>query len=141
VSTDSGAAKPATSVEVSTDPAGTLAVPGRAPSASACEPYREVIEEAAARGRNAMAIWQDLVADLGFQGKYASVKRFMARLRATAPPTARVVIVTPPGAETQVDYGEGPTVRDRAASGPTLWSSHQGSTLLRRRPLARLLRL
>jgi transposase len=71
--------KPATSGEVSTDSAATM--PGRAPSASTCEPYRDVIEEAAARGRNAMAIWQDLVDDHGFKGKYASVKRFMARLR------------------------------------------------------------
>ena len=30
--------------------------PGRAPAASACEPYREVIEVALASGRNAMAI-------------------------------------------------------------------------------------
>jgi transposase len=88
---------------VSTDSAAPLAAPGRAPSASACEPYREVVEEAAARGRNAMAIWQDLVDDHGFKGKYASVKRFMARLRATAPPEARVVIVTAPGAEAQAD--------------------------------------
>jgi hypothetical protein len=35
--------------------------PGRSPSASACEPYREVIELGLSRGRNAMAIWQDLV--------------------------------------------------------------------------------
>ena len=104
--------KPATTEEVSTDSAA-MPQPGRAPSASACEPYREVIQEAAARGRNAMAIWQDLVDDHGFKGKYASVKRFMARLRATAPPEARVVIVTAPGAEAQVDYGEGPMVRDR----------------------------
>ena len=111
VSTDSGVAKPATRAEVSTD--STPPLPGRSPTASACEPYREAIEEAAARGRNAMAIWQDMVDDHGFSGKYASVKRFMARLRKTAPPEARVVIVTPPGAEAQVDYGEGPMVRDR----------------------------
>jgi len=41
------------------------------------------------------------------------VKRFMARLRATAPLEARVVIVMAPGADAQVDYGEGPMVRDR----------------------------
>jgi transposase len=107
--------KPATTGEVSTDSVMTLAMPqpGRAPTASACEPYREVIQEAAARGRNAMAIWQDLVDDHGFKGKYASVRRFMVRLRATAPPEARVVIVTAPGAEAQVDYGEGPMVRER----------------------------
>ena len=49
---------------------------GRAPTASACEPYRELIEPALARGRNAMAIWQDLVDDHGFPGRYASVRRF-----------------------------------------------------------------
>jgi hypothetical protein len=38
------------------------------PTASACEPFREAIELGLSRGRNAMAIWQDLVADCGFQG-------------------------------------------------------------------------
>ena len=50
--------------------------PGRAPSASACEPYRELIVDALRRGRNAMAIWQDLVDDHGFSARYASVRRF-----------------------------------------------------------------
>jgi hypothetical protein len=59
VSTDSEPSKPAISETVSTDPAAVP--PGRAPSASACEPYHELITEALARGRNAMAIWQDLV--------------------------------------------------------------------------------
>src|SRR4029077_16582319 len=58
-------AKPAISAEVSTDlgakpamtgggvptPPGRLPRPGRAPSASACEPYREIIADALARGR------------------------------------------------------------------------------------------
>ena len=59
--------------------------PTRAPSASACAPYRELIEEAVGRGRNAVAIYQDLVDDHGFTAKYASVKRFVAKLRGTAP--------------------------------------------------------
>jgi hypothetical protein len=60
VSTDLGA-KPATTGErVSTDPVRPPP-PGRAPSASACEPYREIIADALARGRNAVTIWQDLV--------------------------------------------------------------------------------
>jgi len=112
VSTDSGAAKPAIAEGVSTDSrAGPR--PGRAPSASACEPYRELIEEAVSRGRNAVAIWQDLVDDHGFTAGYSSVKRYLARLRATAPPEARVVITTAPGEEAQVDYGEGPMVLNR----------------------------
>ncbi len=62
-------------------------------------------------GRNAMAIWQDLVDDIGFTARYASVRRFVRQLRRTAPPDARVVIATTPGEEAQVDYGEGPMVR------------------------------
>ena len=87
--------------------------PGRAPSASACEPFRELIEEALGRGRNAVAIWQDLVDDHGFQARYASVKRFVLKLRGSQPAEARVVITTAPGEEAQVDYGgDGPMVRD-----------------------------
>ena len=86
--------------------------PKRSPSASACEPYRELIELALARGRNAMAIWQDLVSQCGFAGAYTSVKRFVRRLRGTRAPEAHPVIVTAPGEEAQVDYGTGPMVRD-----------------------------
>jgi transposase len=109
VSTDLPA-KPAISpVEVSTD-----TEPARAPSASACEIYREVITEALARGRNAMAIRQDLFDDHGFPARYASVRRFVRSLRDTPTAEARVVITTVPGEEAQVDYGEGPMVRDPA---------------------------
>jgi len=119
--------KPAISDEVSTDLEPKPAIttdgvstdsvrpppPGRAPSASACEPYRELIAEALGRGRNAMAIWQDLVDDHGFVARYASVRRFVVTLRGAAPAEARVVITTAPGEEGQVDYGgDGPMVRD-----------------------------
>ena len=88
--------------------------PGRSPTSSACEPYREVVEVGLSRGRNATAIWQDLVDDHGFTGRYNSVKRFVRKLRGAATPEARVVIETAPGEEAQVDYGEGPMVRDPA---------------------------
>jgi transposase len=86
--------------------------PPRSPSASACEPYRELIELGLSRGRNAMAIWQDLVSFHGFGSGYQSVKRLVRQLRDTQTPPARVVIVTAPGEESQVDYGRGPMVRD-----------------------------
>jgi hypothetical protein len=76
VSTDSGPPNLASRAEVSTDSA-PVPRPSRAPSASACEPYRELIAEALGRGRNAMAIWQDLVEDHGFVARYASVRRFV----------------------------------------------------------------
>ncbi|MCC7034677.1 MAG: IS21 family transposase [Acidobacteria bacterium] len=108
VSTDSLPSNPATTPGVSTDP-----TPTRSPQTSACALYREVIVEALARGRNAMAIWQDLVDGHGFQHGYASVRRFVRTLEAATPVAARVVITTAPGEEAQVDYGgDGPMVRD-----------------------------
>src|SRR6202044_1885292 len=86
--------------------------PASTPSASACEPFREFIEAELAKGRNAMAIWQDLVDGHGFGERYASVKRFVRKLRGSSAPEARVVIETAPGEEAQVDYGTGPMVRD-----------------------------
>jgi transposase len=109
VSTDSDQPKPATRPVVSTDLAEAPR-PGRAPSASACEPYRELIERALERGRNAMAIWQDLVDTHGFDSRYSSVRRFVQSLRQTAP-EPHGVIITAPGEESQVDYGDGPMVR------------------------------
>jgi transposase len=112
VSTDPATAKPATTQGVSTD-SGPAFAPGRAPTASACEPFRELITDALGRGRNAMAIWQDLVDDHGFTARYASVRRFVGQLRGKVPAEARVVITTGPGEECQVDYGgDGPMVRD-----------------------------
>ena len=103
---------------VSTDP-GPLAPglpdrppwPSRAPTASACAPYRELIEMVLARGRNAMAIWRDLVDDHDFPAQYASVRRFVVTLRGPRTPEAHPVIVTAPGEEAQVDYGDGRMVR------------------------------
>ncbi len=86
--------------------------PSRSPSASACEPYRELIELALTRGRNAMAIWQDLVSEAGFTSGYQSVRRFVGKLRGVQIPQAHPVIDTAPGEEAQVDYGTGPMVRD-----------------------------
>jgi transposase len=82
------------------------------PSASACEPFREGIELGLSQGRNAMAIWQDLVAESGFSGGYQTVKRFVRKLHGNQQPRQRAVIFTAPGEEAQVDYGIGPMVRD-----------------------------
>ncbi len=90
----------------------SVAPPTRSPSASACEPYRELIELGLSRGRNAMAIWQDLVSEASFTGGYQSVRRFVGKLRGTQVAQAHPVIITAPGEEAQVDYGTGPMVRD-----------------------------
>jgi transposase len=119
VTTDSTPAKPASdATEVTPDSGGESGgradakpEPGRSPSASACEPYGETIEVGLSQGRNAKAIWQDLV-DTGFPGAYQSVKRFIRKVRGKQSPEACAVIETAPGEELQVDYGSGPMVRD-----------------------------
>jgi hypothetical protein len=85
-------------------------------SVIAAVPYREIIERGVNRGRNAMAVYQDLVSDHGFAPKYVSVRRFVARLRGLQTSDAHAVILTEPGQEGQVDYGEGPMVRDPETS-------------------------
>jgi transposase len=102
------APKPAMGVTTDSEP-GNVPV---SPAPSSCEPYREAIELALAKGRNAMAIWQDLVDQNGFAGGYQTVKRFVRRLRGNGIAEARVVIQTAAGEEAQVDYGTGPMVRD-----------------------------
>jgi len=121
VTPDSTPAKPASeATEVTPDSGeesagGTDAKPepkpARSPSASACEPYGETIEVGLSKGRNAKAIWQDLVDTYGFTGAYQSVKRFIRKSRGKRSPEACVVIETAPGEELQVDYGTGPMVR------------------------------
>jgi transposase len=79
---------------------------------SICEPFRETIEAALSRGQNAVSIWQDLVSGHGFSGAYNAVKRFVGKLRGSKQPEGSGIIVTGPGEELQVDYGDGPMVRD-----------------------------
>jgi len=87
VTTDSSTAKPANEAGVTTDSAPPK--PSRSPSASACLPFHEWIEGELGKGRNAMAIWQDLVDQHGFSGAYQSVKRYVRKLRGSRPRAAR----------------------------------------------------
>src|SRR5580693_6765284 len=125
VTTDPSEAKPANEVttgpadskpanEVTTDFGQPISPPTGNPqrATSACEPYREFIQQGLSRDRNAMAIWQDLVSDHGFPHGYQSVKRFIHKLRGSDSPQAVGIIQTAAGEEAQVDYGSGPMVRD-----------------------------
>jgi len=105
-------AKPA--IGVTTDFGAALAeqMAVSPPSASTCAVHRDAIELGLSRGRNAMAIWQDLVDTRGFTGGYQSVKRFVRKLAGGSSKEACAVIETAVGEESQVDYGTGPMVRD-----------------------------
>ena len=55
---------------------------------------------------NAVAIYQDLVTEHGFTAKYASVMRFVRGLRGVKQAEACGLILTEPGQEGQVDFGQ-----------------------------------
>src|SRR5258708_21136390 len=82
---------------------------------SACEPYRELIEQGLRRARNGKAIWQDLVSDHGFSGSYQTVKRFVRKLHGSELPEAVGIIQTVAGEEAQYDYCSGPMEADQAS--------------------------
>jgi len=76
---------------------------------SLCEPFRDVVLQKLDQGLSAQRIWQDLAAEHGFGGRYASVKRFVRRLGKVSPlPFRRME--SPPGQEAQVDFGPGAPV-------------------------------
>jgi hypothetical protein len=77
---------------------------------SACEGHREWIEAQVRLGRNAMAIYQELVDRFGFTQRYNSVKRFCRALR-TREPEQFDRLEFLPEEECQVDYGEGALTR------------------------------
>lgn len=105
--------KSRTSGKVPTDPNCTTPgeVPTDAKSRSRCETHRTFITAEFAKGRNAMAIYQDLVEHHGYAGAYDAVKRFVRKLE---PPQQKIScrFETLPGQEAQVDYGEGARTRD-----------------------------
>lgn len=82
--------------------------PARPPklARSACEEHREWIESQVALGRNAVAIYQDLVDQMGFVHRYNSVKRFVRTLRKHEPERFDILDGLP-GEEAQVDFGLG----------------------------------
>ncbi len=73
---------------------------------SVAEPYREIIEESVGKGLTAQRIWQDLVEHYGYGHAYASVKRFVRRVKQAHPEVADVM-EHPPGQEAQVDFFQG----------------------------------
>jgi transposase len=89
-------------------PAAAQAQPPALPAhaRSACESHRTWIEAQVRLGRNATAIYQELVDCHGFQSRYNSVKRFCRSVRKVAPEQFdRLEFL--PAEEAQVDYGEG----------------------------------
>ena len=90
------------------DPNNHDSKPAKAPtgSRSICQPFQETIHAKLEQGLSAQRIFQDLVNDHGFSGKYHSVRRFVAKLNQSTPLPFRRIEVAP-GEEAQVDFGTG----------------------------------
>ncbi len=99
-----GSESPTSSQEV---PAGSVSATSR----SSAEAHRAFIQAELGKGRNAKAIYQDLVAHHGYTGSYDAVKRLARTLRKHEPKVS-CRFETDPGQESQVDYGEGAPTRD-----------------------------
>lgn len=83
---------------------------GRPGRVSQCEPFKETIERALEQGLSAQRVYQDLVTERAFPGRYDAVKRFVRRLRKVAPERFfRLECL--PGEEAQVDFGRGAPIR------------------------------
>lgn len=115
-------AKPAISTpgsEPSLEPKPAISTAGStAGHQSLCLPHSSQIEAAVAVGLSAQRIYQDLVSENAFAGSYQAVKRFVRHLRETQPiPFVRMEVE--PGAEAQVDFGQGAwVVADGRRKGP-----------------------
>jgi transposase len=81
------------------------------PQPSLCESFRATIEAKLDQGLTAQRIFQDLVAEHGFTGKYHSVRRFARRLQPQQELPFRR-LECGPGEEAQVDFGKGALIRD-----------------------------
>lgn len=103
--------------EVITDPMAVEAKPAMetitdSGGRSACIAHDTFIRDALSSGRTITSIFQELVDEHGFEARYASVQRYIRRLKANDHERRFSVIETDPGEEFQVDYGTGPMVRD-----------------------------
>ncbi|MFM7844726.1 MAG: IS21 family transposase [Planctomycetota bacterium] len=80
-------------------------------SRSLCTRFHELIVDKLESGLDAQRIYQDLVRDHDFPGKYYSVRRYVKRLSVRhVDPVRRMEL--PPGEELQVDYGLGAKCQD-----------------------------
>jgi transposase len=90
------------------EPAGSAT--GRAGRLSECAPFRDLILAKLDQGLSGQRIWQDLMAEHGFTHSYYSVLRFVQKLvPASELPFRRLECL--PGAEAQVDFGAGATLK------------------------------
>lgn len=87
------------------NPNSTVSHPARTRGRSTCGEHHVFIAEEHAKGRNATAIYQELVEHHGYAGSDQAVRRFVRTIAPADPPYAKCRFETAPGQEAQVDYG------------------------------------
>jgi transposase len=101
-------------------PPGPAAVRAKAGRRSGCEPYASDIATKVEKGLSARRIYQDLVVEHGFAETYQCVKRYVRKIKASAP--ERVWrMESHPGEEAQVDFGVGATIVDEQGKRTRTW--------------------
>jgi transposase len=99
---------------------GPTAVRAKAGRRSGCEPYASDIATKVEKGLSARRIYQDLVVEHGFAETYQCVKRYVRKIKASAP--ERVWrMESQPGEEAQVDFGVGATIVDEQGKRTRTW--------------------
>ena len=78
---------------------------------SLCRDHEAFITSRLEAGLTAERIHRELRDGLGFGGSYQSVKRFAAQIRQTQPQRVQR-LESAPGEEAQIDFGQGPMVKD-----------------------------
>jgi len=76
-------------------------------------PYHAQIEAGMRQGLTAQRIWQDLCVEVAYAHSYASVRRYVQRIKRRHPKLVDVM-EHPPGEEGQVDFFQGPPTFDEA---------------------------
>ena len=102
------------------DPKCTISTTGKMGRKSICAALANSIKAKLGDGLSAQRIYQDLIIEVEFAGSYESVKRFVRRLRQTAPqPVSRIEVA--PGEEAQVDFGAGAPTLNADGSRKRTW--------------------
>lgn len=71
---------------------------------SILDPYKEYINIQVSKGLSAKRIYQDMYWELGYEGSYDTVKRYVAKIK-NNPQKAYMVLHSLSGEEAQVDFG------------------------------------
>ena len=98
----------------------TINAPPPPQNVSTVEPYREIVEQLHECGVEMAAIHTRLK-ERGYGGSYASVVRFVKRLHPAVPETV-LRVETPPGEETQIDFGYAGKMLDETGQPRKAWT-------------------